>query len=302
MAFRIQAKNFSLTYSQANNITKEELFNCLKTFLPEHLIVAQEEHQDGGRHFHVSISFSTRKNITNSRFFDCNGAHANIQATRCLRDWLAYLKKEDAEPMEFGEPSLKKRGWSDALGAESKEDFFDILKEVAPRDWVLQQDRIQGFARGKYTKPIEYIPEFNTFTPTANMVRWTNQRKDKHRPKSLVLVGPSRTGKTEWARSLGKHMYWNGMINLDDWDENAEYAIFDDFGWEFMPCKKAFFGAQKTFTLTDKYKRKKTVIWGKPIIFLCNPDEDPFDSMKPSQKAWYDLNMIYSVITKPLFE
>lgn len=74
-------------------------------------------------------------------------------------------------------------------------------------------------------------------------------------------------------------MYFNHLFNLDDWDDTVKYIIFDDFDWKFIPSKKAFFGAQKQFTLTDKYRTKKTVHWGKPVIYLCNDlpvfDEEP---------------------------
>lgn len=80
-------------------------------------------------------------------------------------------------------------------------------------------------------------------------------------------------------------MYFNGMINLDDWDSQAEYIIFDDFNWDFFPCKKAFWGAQETFTITDKYKKKYTVKnWCKPCIYICNPDE------KPKLNTWFKDN------------
>lgn len=39
---------------------------------------------------------------------------------------------------------------------------------------------------------------------------------------------------------------------------------------------KPFFGAQKEFILCDKYMKKRRVKWGKPCIFLCNDDNDPF--------------------------
>jgi len=80
------------------------------------------------------------------------------------------------------------------------------------------------------------------------------------RPNSLILIGPSRCGKTEWARSLGKHMYFNNLLNLDDWDESADYIILDDFSpdiTKFLPSWKCFFGGQKQFTLTDKYRGKR---------------------------------------------
>lgn len=95
------------------------------------------------------------------------------------------------------------------------------------------------------------------------------------RPRSLILIGDSRTGKTEWARSIGEHMYFNGMLNLDKWDNDATYAVFDDWeDWGRFYLYKQFLGAQKEFELTDKYRAKRTVQWGKPSIVISN--ETPF--------------------------
>lgn len=91
------------------------------------------------------------------------------------------------------------------------------------------------------------------------------------RGKSLVLISPSRFGKTEWARSLGRHMYFNNAVNFrDDWDDDSKYIIFDDIEWDFIPNKKGFFGQQSTITINGKYMRTKTIDWGKPAICLTN--------------------------------
>jgi len=68
------------------------------------------------------------------------------------------------------------------------------------------------------------------------------------------------------------------MFNLDDWNANAQYMILDDMEFEFIPARKPLFFAQKDFVLTDKYRKKKTVKFGKPVIYLCNnvPDWDKY--------------------------
>jgi hypothetical protein len=95
-----------------------------------------------------------------------------------------------------------------------------------------------------------------------------------HRAKSLILWGPTRTGKTTWARSLGKHLYFGGLFNIDDYREDCEYAVFDDMqgGLEFLHSYKFWLGCQKEFNVTDKYRHKKRVKWGKPCIYLSNQD------------------------------
>lgn len=99
------------------------------------------------------------------------------------------------------------------------------------------------------------------------------------RPKSLVLVGASRLGKTQWARSLGDHAYIANIWDLSAFDSipdtfwNAGYVVFDDINWESIKhSAKSWFGAQRDFSVSDKYRKKKRIVGGVPTIFLCNPD------------------------------
>jgi len=66
-------------------------------------------------------------------------------------------------------------------------------------------------------------------------------------------------------------MYFNGLFDLSQWDNDAAYAVFDDFeDWTKFYQYKQFLGAQGQFTCTDKYRRKQQVRWGKPSILLSN--------------------------------
>jgi hypothetical protein len=64
------------------------------------------------------------------------------------------------------------------------------------------------------------------------------------------------------------------MFNLDSWDPDARYLILDDIEFEFVPARKALFFGQSEFTITDKYRKKKPVRWGKPVFYLCNEEPD----------------------------
>lgn len=59
-------------------------------------------------------------------------------------------------------------------------------------------------------------------------------------------------------------------FNADD----VSYAVFDDIygGFKNFPEYKAWLGAQKTIIVTDKYKKKVRVKWGKPAIYVCQVD------------------------------
>lgn len=270
--FRLQGKHFGLTYSQAS-CEKQELFQHLLTLGAEATAVAQETHQDGNLHFHCALSFKTRKNIKRANYFDFSDNHPNIQVLRSLSAWIAYINKEDNDVLVDGIFPSQKRTWSEALSADTEETFHDLVKEISPRDYIIFNDRIQAFAKVRYEKPaVPYSSEFTDFTnvPTE-LTEWFTQSKVGPRPLSLILHGRSRLGKTEWARSLGRHMYFNGYFNLDDWDSEAEYAIFDDLvNWQSWASYKQWLGAQRQFVVTDKYRRKMSILWGKPCILLAN--------------------------------
>lgn len=98
-------------------------------------------------------------------------------------------------------------------------------------------------------------------------------------------------------------MYFNSLFNLDDWNPDAEYIIFDDFPWDQLKrWMKQFFGAQYEFVLTDKYRKKKTVKWGKPCIFLGNDDNDPKMQATPLEWQWLEMNVFYHTLTSRLYE
>ena len=103
------------------------------------------------------------------------------------------------------------------------------------------------------------------------------------RRKSLVLYGPSRLGKTLWARSLGVHAYTMGMVSgqvLCRDMPDATYAVFDDMrgGIGMFPSFKEWFGAQSVVTVKSLYRDPVQMAWGKPCIWLANAD--PRDQLK----------------------
>lgn len=64
-------------------------------------------------------------------------------------------------------------------------------------------------------------------------------------------------------------------------EHRPDLIVFDDFDWDFMRKQyKPWFGTNTDdFTVTDKYKGKRTFKWGKgvPFIWVCNDDNNPLD-------------------------
>lgn len=98
------------------------------------------------------------------------------------------------------------------------------------------------------------------------------------------------------------------MHDLAQWDNSAEYLIYDDIRFDprFL---KGLWGGQKQITMTDKYRKKMTVKWGKPFIFICNPEDSPFslldergkDVLGIGKEEWWRNNCVEVVINGPLW-
>lgn len=120
----------------------------------------------------------------------------------------------------------------------------------------------------------------------------------KPRPKSLILYGATRLGKTDFARSLGAHIYFRGTFNLKKMIKmnikELDYMIWDDVPWSDDALKKEgyknWLGGQDNFTVTDRYHPKEDVTWGKPCIFLSN--RSPLLGLSDNDKDWLKGNTV----------
>lgn len=298
MVFRVQSRYLFLTYPRCD-APKMRLLDALQRVLSLRMawcIIAQECHQEEGFHLHCVIGFHKKFDCKNERLFDFDGFHPNIQSVRDLQQSIRYVQKEDTEPLVFGDLPKPKRSWQEVLSARDRASAEETIQQIAPRDYVLNHERIEYYLNKKFAPVIPpYVNSYNfTDIPHALQV-WSEQRLLPDRPKSLILWGPTRLGKTAWARSLGRHIYFNGLFMLDLLDSDAEYVIFDDFDWEHFKQYKQWLGAQKEFIVTDKYRRKQLFKWGKPTILLSNVLPN-FPDM-----SWVRSNCIILQINSSLF-
>ena len=225
-----------------------------------------------------------------------------------------YCTKEETRisgPHHFGEKSQKnekKRILEQVyvLAAEtatSAGDYLRIVGEGDPQGLAKSFNNIKACANHLF--PEEEFPPYvapkqcnKGWKVPKELAQWVEKELIKtDRPKCLVLVGPSRLGKTQWARSLGTHMYWRGMTNVTRWNTAAKYLIFDDIEWNFIPHKKSLLTCMGAATVTDKYKGKKDIIVDKPAIVLLNQ----FDIDSIDEPSYWRANLTVVHITEPLF-
>lgn len=293
MGFRCCAKSHFVTYPQCQlpmaTITTHWQVNWLVK--PYHyVIIARELHEDGNPHYHVVVQWKHRLDVQREAYFDIDGYHPNIQATKNLEEAITYAKKggdfwEDGTVVLGSERKRKRADDQDDVyrqamnECQDKISFLKAIEEGAPRDYVLNYDRILAMAEARFATEdtiVPYVPAHTrqSFTKVPeeldDWIRCNLDCPQPERPRCLVLVGPSRLGKTEWARSLGRHMYFNGMFMQDLWDTRAQYAVFDDIDWKWIVNGKGWLGGQKEFVITDKYRKKMRVHWNHPVIWCTN--------------------------------
>lgn len=327
MAFRIRSKNLFLTYPQVNGAStnKETLLEHLVALHPGAGVrVCVEQHADGGTHYHAVVCCPRPVNIRNARHWDYNDHHANVQPIKSKAAARKYLEK-GGDYIDGGEISLlsnngrsngsnegsPNKRYRDALEAENELEFLERIKRGCTRDWVLQESTIRSFAQRHYSTGGSYQSRYclTDFRPCESILSYiqlnlTRPRDARGRPKSLALVGPSRTGKTELARCIGPHIYLNSYYALSEMitHEWADYIIFDDIPWERIPAPKALLGCQSDFVLTDKYHKKISIKnWSKPAIVLWNEDMDPRSTWSEDTTNWAKKNIIFINIFTPLY-
>lgn len=280
-SFRVQCKQFFLTYAQCP-LDKDDILATLRLLLlpqePIAGLAGHELHSDGGHHIHVYIKTTHALSTRDCRYFDIDGYHPNIvTGIRNPKATWDYCSKEN-DFSSFGEcptdKANKQSRWLAVKDAATAAEAWEAVWEADARDAILYHDKIKDFIDKMHLPSTTLTPyearPLNTFLTPPQLTAWIDQMVGE-RPLSLVLFGPTRLGKTDWARAVGPHMYFNGMFDLSAWSDNAAYAVFDDFDdWAQWRSWKQWLGAQHEFTVTDKYMRKRTIRWGKPCILLSN--------------------------------
>nr|UUC10269.1 AC1 protein [Sweet potato leaf curl virus] len=335
--FKIQAKNYFITYPRCS-LSKEDclaqLLNIQTPTNKKYIHIAKELHEDGEPHLHVLVQFEGKFVCTNSRFFDLVSPtrsahfHPNIQGAKSSSDVKSYVDK-DGDTLTWGEFQVDGRSArggqqtandaaAEALNAGSKEAALQIIREKLPEKYLFQfhnlvsnLDRIFSPPPSVYSSPFSSssfnaVPDIISDWAAENVMD-SAARPD--RPISIVIEGPSRIGKTVWARSLGPHNYLCGHLDLSPkvYSNSAWYNVIDDVNPQYLKHFKEFMGAQKDWQSNCKYGKPVQIKGGIPTIFLCNPGEGSSFKLwldKPEQEAlknWALKNAIFCDVQSPFW-
>nr|QEL50477.1 replication-associated protein [Tomato leaf curl Ghana virus] len=335
--FLINAKNYFLTYPQCS-LTKEEALSLLQNLQTptnkKYIKICRELHENGEPHLHALIQFEGKYKCQNNRFFDLVSPtrsahfHPNIQGAKSSSDVKSYIDK-DGDTIEWGEFQIDGRSarggqqsandaYAQALNAGSKSEALRIVKELAPKDFVLQFHNLNSnLDRIFQEPPAPYISPFlsSSFNQVPEeLEEWVSENVKSAaarpwRPISIVIEGDSRTGKTMWARSLGPHNYLCGHLDLSPkvYSNDVWYNVIDDVDPHYLKHFKEFMGAQRDWQSNTKYGKPIQIKGGIPTIFLCNPGstssyKEYLDEVKNAPlKAWAIKNATFITLNQPLY-
>lgn len=168
----------------------------------------------------------------------------------------------------------KSAHWRARNEAKTLEEALAILNEEEPRDMSIHGDAIHKNLKRKYEMrfPVyEPIFELKGFVNVPEKIlKWINNWK-KSRTPCLFITGKTKLGKTAYARSIVQpHIYWKGMVNLDEYNPDAKLLIFDDIDWRYMPSPKSWLTQPGVSVFTEKGRSKRTLNIDKPAIFISN--------------------------------
>jgi len=158
-------------------------------------------------------------------------------------------------------------------------------------DYIRDLDKLRGNLDRHFAPPRQiFVSKWDpqSFVVPDDIEQWLGevfedpsvrpvQNNSSDRPLSLILEGPSRTGKTAWARSLGVHNYISGHLdfNIKSYSNNVSYNVIDDVSPTYLKLKhwKELIGAQHDWQTNCKYGKPVQIKGGVPSILLCNPGE-----------------------------
>lgn len=229
-AFRVNAKNFFLTYPQCPLMKGDVYVALVNKFGPiQYACIASEKHEDGSPHIHVFLTFDVRKDVRNPRTFDIEDYHPNVQAIRNKRAALNYVMK-DGDYVEYGTLD------------DSHQDLTAVCKEMEWTTWLEYciRKRIPfGYCQAFWQTTRSSIPTITDQSTVGTMC----DKLLKQIPfflentRSLLVLGPTGCGKTTFAKVIAPLpiLLCSHVDDLKYLTKEHKSIIFDDMDFRHIP-------------------------------------------------------------------
>lgn len=236
--FELNAKGLFLTYPQCSLSPSEaldllrEICQRKKRSITEYLI-ATEKHQDGNDHLHAWIKLEKALFVRDANFFDLKNHHGNYQGARNPARVKAYCSKEGnyiADPPY--QPTTKPTPWRTALDLAKSGLAAEAMKtledggERSCREAILHRSAILSTLASM--QPPTPLPNAKPIEDYPGLFSWDQS-------KTLVLCGPTNTGKTTLAASLlPLALFTRHLDRLAELTDQHSGVILDDMSFKHL--------------------------------------------------------------------
>ena len=283
---------FLLTFSQTK-LTIDYAYRQLLKLQFEITEIVKELHMDGGEHIHAILICSTGQTRRLSPATAAvGGERPNIRGKgkKDIMQGRRYIRKGFMEARGLQDIDNTDCKLQRLLHQRNYEEAVRIWASVDPKGYIYQRNNGEIGLRAHYEKKDpKYVSRYNCsdFMIPDKVLNWImeNIGKKDRECRSLILWGPTRLGKTQLARAIGDHWYIHTDWDVTQIRNDVLYGVIDDMVISQFKYWKAFLGCHEQFTVTDKFHKKKQLMWGKPVIWLCNED--------PLQWKLSDIDMVW---------
>lgn len=260
-------------------------------------MAGQEEISENGFH-HVQMYFKfkcTRKKHHVEAMFAKNGVPTiTIQPfIGAQQAGVKYATKEatrviDTEPFVWLTPDKvgkigKPNAYAMALEATTREDALKIMREQAPREYMLNYKSIEGYLKRTFTGPNQTLYDMTAY----NRVPLTFSGKKSG--NCYVLYGESNLGKTGYAMAHFKHpLLVRHMDEISKITPEIDGIVFDDMSFRKHNLTTLLHLTDCEYEVPVNVKYSMGYIpVGMPRIFTINRMDDwwPFDKDEPLNES-----------------
>jgi len=161
MTFDFHCRYGLFTYSQSDGLDHWKVLDHF-TKLGAECIIGKESHADGGTHLHVFADWGHRKRFRTAHFADVDNYHPNIVPSRGTPalGWDYATKDGDVVAGGLGRPSdttismvRKDEVWHRILDASTREEFWELVRELAPADLARCYPNLSKYCDWRYAPP-----------------------------------------------------------------------------------------------------------------------------------------------------
>ena len=244
----IRSKRLLITWSQIGDVPLDiyeahVLERCGAAGIREYLIV-RAPHEEGGWHIHAAVFLRTRPKYRMDHF-DFEQLHPNVKTGGTIAAWDNFVRYVSTQPSYNGlspdTPLGNATSSDDYLALATSGDSAGAMRlfsEKHPRDTALNFLKLRrNFDAMSPIEPTKPLYLFEAFQPDACLLL----ALERDRLRTLILIGPSGFGKTQFILAWAHHASLNYLF-ISHTDQLRSFnpkkhqlIIFDDITFTHWP-------------------------------------------------------------------